>query len=202
MIVNHIHDALAQVRRMQELVLEKRRFQGYSGKARILSGTAALMGTIVMASHLVPANPLAHLLGWGLVLAVGIVLNYVALGYWFLFDSQVRRNPTMLKPAVDALPALGAGAAFSIALILAGQFDLLFGTWMSLYGLAQVAYRRSLPQGIYVVGICYLVCGAWCLVLPGVVFTNPWPMGLVFFAGEWAGGIILYCSNHRKPESE
>ncbi len=202
MIVNHIHDALAQVRRMQELVLEKRRFQGYSGKARILSGTTALMGTIVMGSHLVSTDPLAHLFGWGAVLAIGVVLNYFALAYWFFFDPQVRRNPTMLKPAIDALPALGTGAAFTVALIVTGQFNLLFGTWMSLYGLAQVAYRRSLPQGIYVVGLCYLVCGAWCLVAPGIVFTNPWPMGIVFFFGEWAGGIILYCSNHRKPENE
>jgi len=201
-IVNHIHDALAQVRRMQELVLEKRRFQGYSGKARILSGTAALMGTIAMGSRLMPIDPLAHLIGWGVVLAVGVMLNYFALAYWFLFDPQVRRNPAMLKPAIDALPALGSGAAFTVALIVAEQFNLLFGMWMSLYGLAQVAYRRSLPQGVYIVGLCYLVCGAWCLLAPGITFTNPWPMGVVFFAGEWAGGIILYCGNHRKPESD
>jgi hypothetical protein len=26
---------------------------------------------------------------------------------------------------------------------------------------------------------------------------NPWTMGIVFFAGEWAGGLILYADDKR-----
>ena len=49
MIANHIHDALAQVRTLQELILEKRIFKGYSGKARIAAGTLALACAVILA---------------------------------------------------------------------------------------------------------------------------------------------------------
>jgi hypothetical protein len=191
MIANHIHDALAQVRKLQEFILAKRLFRGYSGKARIVSGVTAFAGTIVLASEKVPATPSAHLIGWGGVLAVGILFNYASLLYWFLFDPEVRRSPVMLKPALDALPALAVGAVLTLVLILAKQYDLLFGTWMCLYGLAQVAYRQSLPVGIYLVGIGYIGCGTICLLPSPAVFLNPWPMGIVVLVGELAGGVIL-----------
>jgi len=182
---------------MQDLVATKRRFQGYSGLARILSGAVALLCAMIMASSHVDDTPMAHLIGWGVVLFLGIIFNYAALAYWFLFNEHVRRNPVMLRPAVDALPALAVGAAFSLALVLREQYDLLFGAWMTLYGLAQVAYRQSLPSGIYAVGVGYILCGVYCLASPCTRFTNPWPMGIVFFAGEWIGGTILYLTKHQ-----
>lgn len=191
MVANHIHDALAQVRKLREIVLERKLFKGYSGKARIVCGVAPLAAAMVLSSGMVPPAPLSHLAGWAVVLSFGLVINYAALGYWFLFNSDAGRNPLMLKPAIDAVPALAVGAVLSLALILSEQYDLLFGAWMSLYGLAQVAYRQSLPVGIYIVGLCYIACGACCLLWPGISFTNPWPMGAVFCAGEVAGGVIL-----------
>jgi len=198
MIANHIHDALAQVTKLQEFILEKRLFKGYSGKARLISGAIALAGAIVLASDVVPSEPFAHLVGWGVVLFVGVLLNYACLLYWFLFNQEVRRNPIMLKPALDAIPALGAGAMFSLVFVLAEQFEMLFGMWMCCYGLAQVAYRQSLPKGIYFVGLGYLVCGAYCLLSTSISFTNPWPMGIVFCTGEIVGGIILM--SHKPTE--
>lgn len=196
MIANHIHDALAQVRTLQEFIVQRNLFKGYSGKARCFAGSMALIATVILASPRMPQSPWTHLVGWGTVLAIGVVSNYGALVYWFLFDRNVRRNPLMLKPALDAIPALGVGAVVSLALIVHGEFELLFGAWMSLYGLAQVAYRNSMPKGIYQIGIFYLACGAVCLLAPQVQFTNPWPMGLVFFTGEIAGGIVLI-QDHR-----
>jgi len=201
MIANHIHDALAQVRKLQEFLIEKRLFKGYSGTARIVSGSAALAGAAILSSGSVPSDAHAHLIGWGVVLAVGIVVNYGCLLYWFLFDPEVRRSAVMLKPALDAIPALGVGAVFTVALVAGQHFDQLFGAWMCCYGLAQVAYRRSLPQGIYHVGLGYLVCGAYFLLSPSVTFLNPWPMGIVFFAGELAGGLVLL-GNGAKGEDE
>lgn len=191
MIANHIHDALAQVRTLKELIIERNQFKGYSGRARLLAGLAALGGTLVLGSNRVPCDPWFHLAGWGVVLAVGVAVNYVALLYWFLFDREVRRNPLMLKPAMDALPALAVGAVISLALVLKGEFNLLFGAWMCLYGLAQMAYRNSLPAGIYWIGLFYLLAGTACLLWPGISFVEPWPMGAVFVTGEFAGGAVL-----------
>ena len=62
---------------------------------------------------------------------------------------------------------------------------------MCLYGLAQVAYRRSLPKGIYMLGFFYLACGTLFLVSDGMPITNPWPMALAFAVGEIASGLVL-----------
>ena len=190
MIANHIHDALAQVRKLQEFILAKRLFRGYSGKARVASGCVAMIGAMLMDSALVPDDPFAHLVGWGAVVAVGIAINYGCLLYWFLFNPEVRGNPVMLKPALDAVPALAVGGVFTVAFAIAGAWDLLPGMWMCLYGLAQVAYRQSLPGGIYIVGLGYIACGTACLALQ-MPFLNPWPMGTVFLGGEIAGGAVL-----------
>ncbi|MEI8351824.1 MAG: hypothetical protein WCG36_05870, partial [bacterium] len=66
-----------------------------------------------------------------------------------------------------------------------------FGVWMCLYGLAHMGYRHSLPAGIIGVGLFYQAAGVAFLLLPFITFMNPWPMGLVFFAGESVGGLIL-----------
>ena len=194
MIASHIHDALAQVRKLQRFILEKSNFCGYSGSARIIGGLAALGGAALIASGKIPATPQASLAVWGAVLAVGLVVNYGGLALWFLRAPESGRKFASLTPALDAVPPLAAGAVLSLALVLKSQFDFLFGTWMCLYGVAHAAYRRSLPPDTYLVGLFYLFCGAACLLLPRINFADPWPMGLVFFAGETAGGIVLYCA--------
>jgi hypothetical protein len=203
MVANHIHDALAQIRTLQQFLIERNIFKGYSGTARIVSGAVALAGAVAMAGNWFPSNPWFHLAGWTAVLTVGLAANYGALLCWFLSSREAARNPLALSPALDAIPALAVGAALSLALVIHGQFDLLFGTWMTLYGVAQMAYRNSLPRGVYEIGVFYIVCGAACLLTPGVQFTSPMPMGLVFFAGETAGGIILIRDHRRggRPET-
>ena len=122
---------------------------------------------------------------------LGLVINYAALIYWFLFNREVRRNPVMLKPALDAIPPLAVGGILAISLVFRGQHDMVFGCCMCMYGLAQVAYRRSLPYGIYLLGFYYLACGALFLMNNGMVFTEPWPMAIAFTVGEVASGTVL-----------
>jgi hypothetical protein len=202
MIANHIHDALGQVDQLQQIVLERRRFHGYSGIARLVCGGLAIVAASLLSRPEFPVSPWFHLAGWGMVLGLGLLLNYGCLLYWFLFDETARRQPVVLKPALDAIPALGVGAILTVAILLRGHFDMLFGTWMCLYGLAQVAYRLSLPQGVYYAGIWYLAAGSICLIVPQLSFLNPWPMGVVFLVGEWVGGISLYRLKHTHTKEQ
>lgn len=219
MVAPHIHDALRQVEQLRNAVLEKRQFRGYSGLARMLSGITALAMAAILAAG--PASAERHLAGWGIVLLAGLSLNYGAMLHWFLRDPQVGRNPAYLQPALDALPPLAVGAVLSGACLwqwdievsrgcaisyreLSGahpgqwNLDLLFTVWMCLYGLTHIPYRHSLPPANYAVGLFYIAAGTACLACPGVHFLNPWPMGLVFFAGEMAGGIILHRDQGRR----
>lgn len=192
MIANHIHDALAQVRELQKKILEKQRFKGYSGRARAVAGTAALIAAVVMSSSNYPATVSGHLYGWGAVFIIGFVLNYGALIHWFLFDPNVKRDFRKLRPTLGALPALFVGGVLTIALLKADQVNLLFGMWMCLFGVTCLATRQVFPRIYWIVGVFYVACGAYFLLAPGVTFSNPWPLGIVFFVGEWLGGLIFH----------
>jgi hypothetical protein len=191
-IAAHVHDALRQVRELKLRVLDSQMFTGYSGRVRAVAGTVALAAAAVMSRPGFPLTVQAHLVGWGLVLLVAVVANYAALIVWFITTSGPRRDVRRLMPTVDALPALAVGAILSFVLVRDGVVDLLPGTWMCLYGLTNLASRRVLPRAIWLVGLYYVSCGVMWFVTPGLTFTNPWPMGIVFCVGEVAGGFIFH----------
>ena len=110
MKTHEIDDALAQVRSIQELILDREYFHGYSGLARMAAGMAALAGMLALVSGRVSPDPLSHLRVWAVVMAIGL--------------------------------------------------------------------------------------------LPGMHFLNPWPMGLVFFAGETLGGWILIKNSTSQTNEE
>lgn len=197
MIAAHIHDALAQVSKLRALVLEKRYFRGYSGLARMLGGLAALAGSGWLAVNAASVSLIGHLLVWAGVLFFGLLFNYGALFLWFWTSEEADRDWRRLMPPLDAVPPLAVGAILSVALLMRRQYHFLFGVWMCCYGLTHLAHRQSLTKSNCYVGLFYLICGTVCLLAPGLDFRNPWPMGLVFFAGEIAGGYFFYRNNHR-----
>lgn len=192
MIAHHIHHALAQVQELQQRILEKQRFRGYSGRARMVGGVLALLAAIALATPSVPPTPAIHLGVWGALLALALTLNFGSVFYRLIVvpggDWDVRR----LRPVIDTLPPMFVGAIVSVALVSHGQFNLLFGTWMCLFSLSHFATRQVLPAQMTLVGGFYLACGTVCLLLPIGSFVNPWPMGLVFFVGEGAGGLLFW----------
>jgi hypothetical protein len=192
MIANHIHHALEQVRELQQKILEKQRFKGYSGRARAISGTMALFCALLLASPYVPGENSTHLFAWGTVFCISVILNFGAILYWFLFDSASKRDIRLLKPLLDVLPPLFVGGVLTFWMIFQQLYSSLFGMWMCLFGLANLSARHVLPKPIWILGLYYIVCGIVMLFLYPFSFLNPWPMGLVFFIGEWAGGIILH----------
>lgn len=192
MIAAHIHDALAQVQELKMRVLNAQRFTGYSGRGRAVGGTAALLAPFVMSAAWYPQTPAAHLCGWALVCCCALLANYSPLLHWFLFHPDVKRDPRKLMPTVHALPSLAVGGVLSAALVLRGQYDLLFGVWMCLFGLTNLSARQTLPTAMRPLGFFYMTCGTVCLLVPWISFTNPWPMALVFGVGEWIGGFIFY----------
>jgi hypothetical protein len=199
MVANHVHDALRQVRELQRLVWDSQRFTGYSGRSRAVGGTLALAAAIIMSRAQLPTSAQAHLAGWAVVAAVAVIANYSGLLHWFMFHPKAARDVRRLMPTVDALPPLAVGALLSLVLVRHQLHDLLPGVWMCLYGLANLSSRRVLPAAIWPLGLFYVSSGAICLLAVDIPFTNPWPMGLVFGAGEWAGGLIFH--RCRMPEA-
>jgi hypothetical protein len=192
MIAAHIHDALAQVRELKLRVLNAQRFTGYSGRSRAFGGIVALIAAFIMSANWYPQIIVAHLAGWGFVFLCAVLSNYSALLYWFLFHPEHERDIRRLVPTIDAIPSLMVGGILTGTLIFHKQYDLLFGTWMCLFGLTNLSCRRTLPRAMWPLGFCYIACGTFCLLAPWIELTNPWPMGIVFGIGELAGGYIFH----------
>lgn len=198
MISDHIHNALAQVRELRRRVVESQRFRGYSGRARAMGGAAALLGAWVMSLRQIPETTEAHLIGWGAVLVVSLSFNYGALLLWFLSEPLEKRDVRQLLPAVEPFFPLLVGGVLTWILIRSDLFQYLFGMWMCMYGLANLAARWFLPRAVFPLGLYYILAGTVCLLAVDISFMNPWPMGVVFFVGELVGGLIFF--SIRKPE--
>jgi len=192
MLSDRVQQALSQVHELRARILENQIFRGYSGKARAAGGVCALLGAAVMSRPSFPAAWEAHFAGWALVFAAAAGVNYAALLKWYLDRPRSEREPALLRPTFDTFPPLVAGGLLTLALARQGSFELLFGTWMVLFGLVNLSARRVLPRSICLLGWFYIACGASCLVgADRISFYNPWPMGLVFFIGEMAGARIF-----------
>lgn len=195
--IHPLHDALYTVRTLRRSLVGKQRFKGWSGPTRILSGCLALAAALALHFGWLPSTNLMHVAVWGGVFLAAMLLNLGALVHWFWNDRAVDRDPQRLKPILDVMPPLAVGALFTLALLLRREFDLLFGVWMCMFGLSNLASRYVLPSTIALVGVFYIAAGALCLLLPGMEFRQPLAMGTVFCAGELAGGLILYLDDRR-----
>lgn len=156
----------------------------------MLGGSVAILGCAVMSFF--SSSFTAQLIGWGIILMASLALNYGALLLWFVQLPERRRTVAEVSPVLDAVPPLAVGAVLSVALLLRGPPDLLFGSWMCFYGLAHTSSRKALPRENGFLGFYYLVCGAFFLLWSGISFTNPLPAGIVFLIGEWVGGAIFH----------
>ena len=197
MRTENVHDALQQIREIKVALIAGEKFTGYSGRTRAVAGTLTLLGTLVMSRPFFPEEAEAHLAGWSLVGLAALIANYSALLHWFFFHPNASRDWRRLVPAAEGLPPIFVGGVLSVVLVFHGMTDLLFGTWMCLFGLTNLSSRRVLPRGSWSLGLFYISCGTGCLLLP-ISFTNPWPMGIVFFIGELLGGYMFHI--HRLPE--
>lgn len=185
-----IHAALKEIRSLHTAIVDKQRFRGYSGRARALGGCVALAAGVSLQGLAIQV-PEQVLAAWGVVFACAVGLNYGTAFYWLLRKAHPHHRGIPQLP--ETLSIWLAGGALTAALWLHGQADLLYGMWMLLFGVAQIVTRRSLPRGIGWTGCWYLCAGLTCLALPQGLFTwHPLAMGLVFFAGEFAGGLIFH----------
>lgn len=177
--------------------MARQRFKGWSGPTRMISGTLAFGMALLLQAEWVPRTAAAHVMAWGVVFLAASMLSLGALVHWFMKDKVIQRDWRRLGPLLDVVPPLAVGALFTGVLLLSREVDQLFGVWMCMFGLANIASRYVLPAMISLVGVFYIAGGALYLLTPGLGFLDAWVMGLVFGVGEWAGGLILYVDERR-----
>ena len=104
-----VNEALAHVREIQTLVLDHQRFTGFSGVARMLGGVAALIIAWVLQTA-VPPTIHNHLMGWGVLLLIGVVANFAGLACWVL-NRHRRLDSADWWAVLEVFPALIVGGA-------------------------------------------------------------------------------------------
>lgn len=180
-------EALADVRELRRAVIERQLFRGYSGYARILGGCIALVAAGGLAIR--GSNDLAdHVLVWGTVCALSTAINGAALLFWWRQRQEAWEG---LRPVADLIAPFTVGALLTFSLLAYSLHDLLFPSWMWIFGLMNISARHTMPRTFAYLGWYYIAAGTACLMLPRPIFINPLPMGAVFFAGECVGGVAL-----------
>jgi len=187
-----IRQALVEVRNLRKSILEKQLFKGYSGRARAAGGCIALLAALLMQYAFPQAGGHGMFLAWAIVFVLAVLFNYGAVVAWLLKGGN--RKTADLGYLLEVVPVWLVGGILTLALWRQGQADLLYGSWMCLFGLAQSVARSRLPRQMCWVGLYYIVAGSICLALPIGSFSLPMVMGLVFFIGEWSAGIIMHSS--------
>lgn len=154
------HDDLRFIRATMERAARFTCVPGWGG---------ALMGVIALT-----ASPLAALSGTpGRWLAVWLVAACIAtaVGVSDMLH-KARRERTSLRSgpaarfALGLLPGFAAGAVLSIAFVRLGQFELLPGTWMLLYGAAIASASSFTLASVRWMGLAFLACGALAFATP------------------------------------
>jgi len=188
-----VRQALQEVRHLQRNILEKQLFKGYSGRARALGGGVALLAGLGGQAFLTGRGPFPLFVLWGIVFVLSLLANYGAVLAWLLREANRKR--VELSFILEVFPVWVVGGVLTLVLWSHGQEDLLFGTWMCLFGLAQSIGRSRMPRQIAWIGLYYIFCGSLCLVLADGLFQWPVVMGTVFFCGELGSGLIMHTAD-------
>lgn len=174
--------AAANLRFIRDAMELSRSFTAVSGMGGIVMGITALIAALI-------ADQTTSMLGWLIVWLTEAALA-AAIGVFATHQKARRNGVGMLfgpgrKFALGLAPPLIAGAALTAALYHAGDFHLLAGAWLLLYGAAVVTGGTFSVRVVPMMGTCFMLLGAAALISP-----QPW--GNWYLAAGFGGLQILF----------
>jgi len=188
--------ALADITAIRSQMARGTQFRGYGPVTVAATGLLALLAAAVQALYLPEpvANVRAYLALWVGMAAVAVVLAGAEM------IARARRvhgglaDEMLYAAAEQYIPAGVAGTLITVVLYrYAPQaLALLPGLWQIVFSLGVFASCRSLPRGMFAVGIWYLVAGLAALALSATAPFSPLVMGVPFGAGQLLTAFVLY----------
>jgi predicted membrane channel-forming protein YqfA (hemolysin III family) len=179
------------LRYIRETMERSASFTHVSGAGGVAMGGIALAAAAMATTAASPAE-------W---VTIWLVAAGVALGVSVLFMARKSRadGGTLLtgpgrKFAWSVSPPLAAGAVLTVALVRAGDIDMLPGMWLLLYGAGVVAGGSHSVRSIPVMGAGFMVVGFAALLAPSGWDTgwgNVW-MAVGFGLLHVAFGAIIW----------
>lgn len=179
--------ALADLEEVRDRLAACQQFKGYSGPAAAASGAIAVVAGIVQWA-LIPrpttdADARTYLVVWFVCLAVALLLNYGALGVWYVQNAGRQERVRTRSAGITLLPAVVFGAVLSLALILHGLIWMLPGVWYASYAVGLFASRAMVPKGAIPLAAAFGIAGLLLLLSPDTSLPLSWwvmPLGFGF----------------------
>jgi len=188
--------ALADITAIRSQLARGTQFRGYGPVTVAAGGLLALLAAAVQALTL--PDPVARPLGY-LTLWVGMAILAVLLAGAEMI-ARARRvhgglaDEMLYAAAEQYIPAGVAGTLITVVLYryVPSALVLLPGLWQIVFSLGVFASGRSLPRGMFAVGVWYLAAGLAALALSGTAPLSPLVMGVPFGVGQLLMAFVLY----------
>src|SRR5262245_42237093 len=161
--------ALADITAIRSQLARGTQFRGYGPVTVAMTGLLALLAGALQAVYLPNpyAQPMAYLALWTGMAVLAIILTTAEM------VARSRREhgglaDEMLYSAVEQyIPAGVAGTLLTVVLYryATDSLSLLPGLWQIIFSLGVFASMRSLPRGMFAVGVWYLAAGLTAVAL-------------------------------------
>jgi len=188
--------ALADITAIRSQLARGTQFRGYGPVTVAATGLLALFAAAVLALYLPnpAARPLAYLALWSGMAVLAVIITAAEM------VARSRREhgglaDEMLYAAVEQyIPAGVAGTLLTVVLFrfAADALPLLPGLWQIVFSLGVFASVRTLPRGMFAVGVWYLAAGLASLALARAAPFSPFAMAIPFAAGQFLMAFVLY----------
>ncbi len=154
--------ALENLRFIRQTMERSAAFTAVPGKGGIAMGLSAIVAAVTA------AQTSGHV--WVTVWITESVLA-VFLGAWAMHDKAKKVGVSVLagsgrKFALSLAPPLVAGALLTAVLVHQGNFAILPGMWLLLYGTGVVTGGAFSVPVVPVMGLCFMALGSGALVAP------------------------------------
>lgn len=153
-------DNLSYIRGMMERAAT---FTAVSGWGQIVIGLTAIAAALVAARQALPWSRVAT---WVAEAGVAAGLSVASM----TLKSHAANVPLLSGPLRKLIlsfsPAMLAGGVLTAVFVSHGQYALLPGSWMLLYGAAVVSAGTYSVSSVPVMGALFMACGALALILP------------------------------------
>ena len=188
--------ALADITAIRSQMARGTQFRGYGPVTVATTGLLALLAAALQALYLPDpaAAPLAYLLLWAGMAAVAVLLTGAEMIARSRREHGGLADEMLYQAAEQYIPAGVAGTLITVVIYryAPDALRLLPGLWQIVLSLGVFASCRSLPRGMFAVGVWYLAAGLATLALATSAPFAALAMAIPFGAGQLLMAFVLY----------
>jgi hypothetical protein len=188
--------ALADITAIRSQMARGTQFRGYGPVTVATTGLLALLAAALQALYLPDpaAAPLSYLLLWAGMAAIAVILTGAEMIARSRREHGGLADEMLYQAAEQYIPAGVAGTLITVVIYryAPDAMKLLPALWQIVFSLGVFASCRSLPRGMFAVGVWYLAAGLATLALAESVPFAALAMAIPFGAGQFLMAFVLY----------